>query len=610
MIENLAETHDIVRTPYICSTFTMGICCSCFRNPSSGTGSGDSPSGHGASSAPLLQQNERNAIAELLSFLENRNEVDFFTESPLKALSTLVYSNNTDLQRSAALAFAEITEKDVKPLPLDTFKPVLFLLKSNDTEVQRAACATLGNLAVNNENKLSIVQLGALPYLIKHMQSPNTEVKCNAVGCLTNLATHDDNKFKIAKSGALVPLTKLATNSDLRVQRNATGALLNMTHSFANRQEVVAAGAVPVLVSLLSTSSDPDVQYYCTTAISNIAVDEPSRKKLLKSEPKLVSHLIKLMDSDSPRIQCQATLALRNLASDPMYQIEIVRHGGLAHLANLLKSSHSALVLAAVACIRNISIHNYNEGLIVNAGVLPPLVALLGFDENEEIQCHTVSTLRNLASSSQTNREQLLKSNAIETCIHLCQKLINENSESATNNNNNNTNNHHLLLSELSALFAVLALSDDLKISLLNLQIISVLLPLTFAEDTEISGNSAAALANLCSHIPNYDVIIANWKSTTSDNNNGIEGFLIRFLNRDNSTFAHIALWTTLQLLESGNEQLLQLLRNDEQLVNCVKKLNLENKNVVKNNNTEENEESSAQEEIYNLTVQLLKYLV
>ena len=32
------------------------------------------------------------------------------------------------------------------------------------------------------------------------------------------------------------------------------------------------AGAIPVLIGLLS-SPDADVQYYCTTALSNIAVD-------------------------------------------------------------------------------------------------------------------------------------------------------------------------------------------------------------------------------------------------------------------------------------------------------------------------------------------------
>lgn len=42
---------------------------------------------------------------------EQRAETDFFTGEPLKALSTLVYSQNIDLQRSASLTFAEITER-------------------------------------------------------------------------------------------------------------------------------------------------------------------------------------------------------------------------------------------------------------------------------------------------------------------------------------------------------------------------------------------------------------------------------------------------------------------------------------------------------------------
>jgi hypothetical protein len=42
---------------------------------------------------------------------EQRAETDFFTGEPLRALSTLVYSQNIDLQRSASLTFAEITER-------------------------------------------------------------------------------------------------------------------------------------------------------------------------------------------------------------------------------------------------------------------------------------------------------------------------------------------------------------------------------------------------------------------------------------------------------------------------------------------------------------------
>jgi hypothetical protein len=106
---------------------------------------------------PLLLENEREAVADLLQYLESelgqrhrqqrhylldsvilrlpgsfwvsyfdadalrsfvwpvnsadRSETNFFTGDPLRSLSTLSYSENVDLQRSAALAFAEITEK-------------------------------------------------------------------------------------------------------------------------------------------------------------------------------------------------------------------------------------------------------------------------------------------------------------------------------------------------------------------------------------------------------------------------------------------------------------------------------------------------------------------
>lgn len=82
---------------------------------------------------PALADTEREAVADLLQYLENvrmsqtlilqsssrsnnrqRGETDFFTGQPLQALSILVYSENVDLQRSASLTFAEITERGIQ----------------------------------------------------------------------------------------------------------------------------------------------------------------------------------------------------------------------------------------------------------------------------------------------------------------------------------------------------------------------------------------------------------------------------------------------------------------------------------------------------------------
>ena len=49
------------------------------------------------------------------------------------------------------LTYADDSTSDVREVDRDTLEPILFLLQSPDIEVQRAASAALGNLAVNSE---------------------------------------------------------------------------------------------------------------------------------------------------------------------------------------------------------------------------------------------------------------------------------------------------------------------------------------------------------------------------------------------------------------------------------------------------------------------------
>ncbi|KAI7855997.1 armadillo-type protein [Circinella umbellata] len=459
---------------------------------------------------PLLQENEREAIAELLQFLENRNHTNFFEGEPLRALSTLAFSDNVDLQRSAALAFAEITEKDVRQVGRDTLNPILFLLQSHDVEVQRAASAALGNLAVNTENKLLIVKLGGLEQLIRQMGSPNVEVQCNAVGCITNLATHEEN-----------------------------------------RQQLVNAGAIPVLIGLLS-SPDADVQYYCTTALSNIAVDAGNRKKLAQTDSRLVQYLIALMETKSLKVQCQAALALRNLASDEKYQLEIVRCKGLTPLLRLLKSSFLPLILSSVACIRNISIHPANESPIIDEGFVNPLIELLSYDDNEEIQCHAISTLRNLAASSERNKKAIVEAGAVER-IRI---LINQVPASVQ--------------TEMTAAIAVLALSEELKQRLLSMGVLEVLVPLTSSRNMEVQGNSAAAIGNLSSKVKDYSPFVQVWEKPSG----GLCGFLVQFLDESQAiAFQHIGVWTIEQFLDGNDPELISKIAQSPEIVQAVTRI-------------------------------------
>ena len=189
------------------------------------------------------------------------------------------------------------------------------------------------------------------------------------------------------------------------------------------------------------------------------------RRNLARSEPKLVQNLVQLMDNSNLKIQSQAALALRNLASDgesqlPLlmiyfsfpiieeYQLEIVKADALTPLLRLLQSVHFSLVLSAAACIRNLSIHPMNESPIIEAGFLQLLVSLLAFKENEELQCHVASALRNLAASSHRNKWAVFNAGAVQSINELVLEV-------PTN-----------VQSEMAACVAVMALSGMCPLSI------------------------------------------------------------------------------------------------------------------------------------------------
>jgi len=186
----------------------------------------------------------------------------------------------------------------------------------------------------------------------------------------------------------------------------------------------VQYGALPVMSHLLTSHQDTEIQYYCAAALSNLAVDGEHRGLIMLNHPEIVNGLIGLLHSPAIKVQSQATLALRNLASDGAYkkthtqkkksrhlinlektegfQLEIVERGALPPLLRLLTSPNIQVVLAAVAALRNISIHPKNEQKLVQTGFLGPLVTLISYDRSTNAP--STSNVARSASGSAINQ--------------------------------------------------------------------------------------------------------------------------------------------------------------------------------------------------------------
>ena len=64
-----------------------------------------------------------------------------------------------------------------------------------------------------------------------------------------------------------------------------------------------------------------------------------------------------------------------------------------------------------------------------------------------------------------------------------------------------------------------------------------------------------------------YSIFVKDW----TEPNGGIHGYLNRFLASGDPTFQHIAIWTLLQLLESEDKTLVELISKAEDVIKMIR---------------------------------------
>ena len=73
--------------------------------------------------------------------------------------------------------------------------------------------------------------------------------------------------------------------------------------------------------------------------------------------------------------------------------------------------------------------------------------------------------------------------------------------------------------------------------------------------------------------VGDYSIFIQDW----TEPNGGIHGYLTRFLASGDPTFQHIAIWTLLQLLESEDKKLINLISKTEDVIQMIKTISDKN---------------------------------
>lgn len=366
---------------------------------------------------PVLQSHEKQAAQEFLNHMEAGLNESPMGKETLDALMILAFSENADLQHSAALYYLHISQHMNTQLPPEFLEPYQPLLQSSDLEVQQMASLSLVNLLLEgNLNKELVVQMGLLEPILELLESGDSAVQCNSCACIMTLAISESNREAIGIAGGILPLLTLAKSYDPRVQQNAVGAILNLTRSERIKSILCREGALPVLTLLLQ-SADSEIQYYSCASLGNIAANLEHHKAMLAIGDKfLLRMLVSLMSSSVQKVSSQACLCLNNLASSAEVRVHLLTMDIMPLVLSLLNSSNKDVRQASITLLCTMSHPPGNLDALLCEEMLQHLAMLMQMERaNPVVVIHVSCTIENLCQPE--NIEVIVGSQCFEELL-------------------------------------------------------------------------------------------------------------------------------------------------------------------------------------------------
>ncbi|KAM8947862.1 uncharacterized protein RCH25_050916 [Pelodytes ibericus] len=366
---------------------------------------------------PVLQNHEKQAAQEFLNHMEAGLQASPLGKETLDALKILAFSENSDLQHSAALYYLHMSQHMNGQLPAEYLEPYQALLQSADLEVQQMSSLSLVNLLLEgNLNKELVVQVGLLEPVLELLESGDSAVQCNSCACVMTLAISESNREAIGIAGGILPLLTLAKSYDPRVQQNAVGAILNLTRSERIKSILCRKGALPVLTLLLQ-SADAEIQYYSCASLGNIAANSDHHKAMLEiGDGFLLRMLVSLMSSSVQKVSSQACLCLNNLASSDEVRTHLLSMDIMPLLLSLLNSSNKDVRQGSITLLCTVSHPPGSVDTQLCQEMLPHLAILMQVERaNPVVLIHASCTIQNLSKAE--NMEMILQSQCFEELL-------------------------------------------------------------------------------------------------------------------------------------------------------------------------------------------------
>ncbi|GAU14871.1 hypothetical protein TSUD_46640 [Trifolium subterraneum] len=364
-----------------------------------------------------------------------------------------------------------------------------FTWNESDRAAAKRATHALADLAKNEEVVNVIVEGGAIPALIKHLQAPPVndcvpkplpfehEVEKGSAFALGLLAVKSTIYFDSNRSLCSSSILKMVNgNVDVLYQHPLfkiidweKGAVslgpkkepafqVNLLWDFEHQQLIVDSGALTHLVDLLKRH---------TNGLTSRAINSLIRR---------------------------AADAVTNLAHENSnIKTHVRMEGGIPPLVHLLEFSDTKVQRAAAGALRTLAFKNdENKNQIVECNALPTLILMLR-SEDAAIHYEAVGVIGNLVHSSPNIKKEVLFAGALQPVIGLLSSRCSESQREAA-----------LLLGQFAAT------DSDCKVHIVQRGAVRPLIEMLSSPDVQLREMSAFALGRLAQDTHNQAGIAHN----------------------------------------------------------------------------------------------------
>ncbi|XP_032038205.1 armadillo repeat-containing protein 3 [Aythya fuligula] len=316
-------------------------------------------------------------------------------------------------------------KKEVEPPPKDVFDPLLIesktaatvvlMLSSPEEEVLAKACDAIYKFASKgDENKVTLLGLGAVERLYKLISHEDPIVRRNAMMVFGIMASNHDVKKLLREldvTNAL--LSHLVPEEDVVIHEFATLCLAQMAVDYTTKVQIFEQGGLEPLIRLLD-SPDPDVKKNSVECIYLLVQDFQSRAAVC--ELNVIPPLLELLKSEYPVIQLLALQTLEVISKDRETRIILGENQGLDCLLKILETNEfNDLHVEALAVLGNCLEDVHAMQLIQQTGGLKKLLSFVGDSTVPDIQKNAAKAIAKAAYDSENRK--ILNEEEVENCL-------------------------------------------------------------------------------------------------------------------------------------------------------------------------------------------------